>query len=140
MNPSQQGEVFVTEDYGETDLDLGHYERLIHENLHRESSVTTGSIYSTVLAKERRGEYVGDTLPVLPHITNEIKEWIRRLATERRRRVITEVGGTVGDIEDPALPRRYLSRPAPPRRSDPRPGPRRVAPARQGEPLAHLHS
>ncbi len=99
MNPSQHGEVFVTEDGGETDLDLGHYERFIDENLHRDSSVTTGSIYSSVLAKERRGDYLGDTVQVIPHITNEIKERIRRLATEDVDVVITEVGGTVGDIE-----------------------------------------
>ncbi|HTJ76828.1 MAG TPA: CTP synthase, partial [Acidimicrobiales bacterium] len=99
MNPSQHGEVFVTEDGGETDLDLGHYERFIDENLHRDSSVTTGSIYSTVLAKERRGDYLGDTVQVIPHITNEIKERIRRLATDDVDVVITEVGGTVGDIE-----------------------------------------
>ena len=99
MNPSQHGEVFVTEDGGETDLDLGHYERFIDENLHRDSSVTTGSIYSSVLAKERRGDYLGDTVQVIPHITNEIKERIRRLATDDVDIVITEVGGTVGDIE-----------------------------------------
>ncbi len=99
MNPSQHGEVFVTEDGGETDLDLGHYERFIDESLHRDSSVTTGSIYSAVLAKERRGDYLGDTVQVIPHITNEIKERIRRLATDDVDVVITEVGGTVGDIE-----------------------------------------
>ncbi|HEX2117742.1 MAG TPA: CTP synthase [Acidimicrobiales bacterium] len=99
MNPSQHGEVFVTEDGGETDLDLGHYERFIDENLHRDSSVTTGSIYSSVLAKERRGDYLGDTVQVIPHITNEIKDRIRRLATDDVDVVITEVGGTVGDIE-----------------------------------------
>ena len=99
MNPSQHGEVFVTEDGGETDLDLGHYERFIDENLHRDSSVTTGSIYSSVLVKERRGDYLGDTVQVIPHITNEIKERIRRLATDDVDVVITEVGGTVGDIE-----------------------------------------
>ena len=99
MNPSQHGEVFVTEDGGETDLDLGHYERFIDENLHRDSSVTTGSIYSSVLTKERRGDYLGDTVQVIPHITNEIKERIRRLATDDVDVVITEVGGTVGDIE-----------------------------------------
>jgi CTP synthase len=99
MNPSQHGEVFVTEDGGETDLDLGHYERFIDENLHRDSSVTTGSIYQSVLAKERRGDYLGDTVQVIPHITNEIKERISRLATDDVDVVITEVGGTVGDIE-----------------------------------------
>ena len=99
MNPSQHGEVFVTEDGGETDLDLGHYERFIDENLHRDSSATTGSIYSAVLAKERRGDYLGDTVQVIPHITNEIKERILRLAGDDVDVVITEVGGTVGDIE-----------------------------------------
>ena len=99
MNPSQHGEVFVTEDGGETDLDLGHYERFIDENLHRDSHATTGSIYSTVLAKERRGDYLGDTVQVIPHITNEIKDRILRLASDDVDVVITEVGGTVGDIE-----------------------------------------
>jgi CTP synthase len=99
MNPSQHGEVFVTEDGGETDLDLGHYERFIDENLKRESSATTGSIYSAVLAKERRGDYLGDTVQVIPHITNEIKQRILWLADDDVDVVITEVGGTVGDIE-----------------------------------------
>ncbi|MEA2842800.1 MAG: synthase, partial [Actinomycetota bacterium] len=99
MNPSQHGEVFVTEDGGETDLDLGHYERFVDENLYRDSSATTGSIYSAVLAKERRGDYLGDTVQVIPHITNEIKERILRLAGDDVDVVITEVGGTVGDIE-----------------------------------------
>ena len=99
MNPSQHGEVFVTEDGGETDLDLGHYERFIDENLHRDSSVTTGSIYQAVLTKERRGDYLGDTVQVIPHITNEIKDRILRLAGDDIDVVITEVGGTVGDIE-----------------------------------------
>jgi len=99
MNPFQHGEVFVTEDGGETDLDLGHYERFIDENLHRESNATTGSIYSAVLTKERKGEYLGDTVQVIPHITNEIKARILRLATDDVDVVITEVGGTVGDIE-----------------------------------------
>jgi len=99
MNPFQHGEVFVTDDGGETDLDLGHYERFIDENLHRESNATTGSIYSSVLAKERRGDYLGDTVQVIPHITNEIKQRILSLASEDVDVVITEVGGTVGDIE-----------------------------------------
>jgi CTP synthase len=99
MNPFQHGEVFVTDDGGETDLDLGHYERFIDESLHRESNATTGSIYSTVLAKERKGDYLGDTVQVIPHITNEIKDRIVRLATDDVDVVITEVGGTVGDIE-----------------------------------------
>jgi len=99
MNPFQHGEVFVTEDGGETDLDLGHYERFIDENLRRESNATTGSIYQSVLAKERRGAYLGDTVQVIPHITNEIKSRILRVATEDVDVVICEVGGTVGDIE-----------------------------------------
>jgi CTP synthase len=99
MNPFQHGEVFVTDDGGETDLDLGHYERFIDENLHRDSNATTGSIYSAVLAKERRGDYLGDTVQVIPHITNEIKDRILRLAGDDVDVVITEVGGTVGDIE-----------------------------------------
>jgi CTP synthase len=101
MNPFEHGEVFVTEDGGETDLDLGHYERFIDENLHRVSSVSTGQIYSTVIAKERRGDYLGKTVQVIPHITDEIKSRILALgsAGEGADVVITEVGGTVGDIE-----------------------------------------
>src|ERR671922_1009204 len=99
MSPYQHGEVFVTEDGGETDLDLGHYERFIDENLKRESNATTGSIYSVVLAKERKGDYLGVTVQVIPHITNEIKQRILRVATEDVDVVITEIGGTVGDIE-----------------------------------------
>ncbi|MDQ2729123.1 MAG: CTP synthase [Actinomycetota bacterium] len=99
MNPFEHGEVFVTEDGGETDLDLGHYERFIDENLHRDSNATTGSIYSGVIAKERRGDYLGKTVQVIPHITDEIKERIIRLAADDVDVVITEVGGTVGDIE-----------------------------------------
>ncbi len=99
MNPFEHGEVFVTDDGGETDLDLGHYERFIDENLTRASNATTGSIYQTVLAAERRGDYLGKTVQVIPHITDEIKRRILRLATEDVDVVITEVGGTVGDIE-----------------------------------------
>ncbi|MBI4729361.1 MAG: CTP synthase [Acidobacteria bacterium] len=99
MNPFQHGEVFVTDDGAETDLDLGHYERFIDENLTRDSNVTTGSVYSTVIARERRGEFLGATVQVIPHITEEIKRRIRRLAVEDVDVVITEVGGTVGDIE-----------------------------------------
>ena len=98
MNPFEHGEVFVTEDGGETDLDLGHYERFIDENLHRASSVSTGQIYSSVIAKERRGDYLGRTVQVIPHITDEIKSRILSLADDADV-VITEVGGTVGDIE-----------------------------------------
>jgi len=99
MNPFEHGEVFVTDDGGETDLDLGHYERFIDENLTRDSNATTGSIYSAVLAAERRGDYLGKTVQVIPHITDEIKRRITRLAGDEIDVVITEVGGTVGDIE-----------------------------------------
>ncbi len=100
MNPFQHGEVFVTDDGGETDLDLGHYERFTNESLRRDSNVTTGSIYLSVLNKERRGDYLGDTVQVIPHITNEIKERIRRIGDrDGVDVVITEIGGTVGDIE-----------------------------------------
>ena len=99
MNPFEHGEVFVTDDGGETDLDLGHYERFIDENLSRSSNATTGSIYQAVLAAERRGDYLGRTVQVIPHVTDEIKRRIQRLATDDVDVVITEVGGTVGDIE-----------------------------------------
>lgn len=99
MNPFQHGEVFVTEDGGETDLDLGHYERFTGANLKRISNVTAGSVYLAVINKERRGDYLGDTVQVIPHITNEIKERIRAVAADKPDVVITEVGGTVGDIE-----------------------------------------
>jgi len=99
MNPFQHGEVFVTDDGGETDLDLGHYERFTSENLKRLSNVTSGSVYMSVIQKERRGDYLGDTVQVIPHITNEIKGRIRRAGEEGVDVVITEVGGTVGDIE-----------------------------------------
>ena len=99
MNPFEHGEVFVTDDGGETDLDLGHYERFIDEPLSRNSNATTGSIYQAVLAAERRGDYLGRTVQVIPHITDEIKRRIKRLATDDVDVVITEIGGTVGDIE-----------------------------------------
>jgi CTP synthase len=99
MNPFEHGEVFVTDDGGETDLDLGHYERFIDEPLSRASNATTGSIYSAVIAAERRGDYLGKTVQVIPHITDEIKRRIMRLATDDIDVVITEIGGTVGDIE-----------------------------------------
>lgn len=99
MNPFEHGEVFVTEDGGETDLDLGHYERFIDEQLTRDSNATTGSIYSAVLAAERRGEYLGKTVQVIPHITDEIKRRISKLGIDGTDVVITEIGGTVGDIE-----------------------------------------
>jgi CTP synthase len=100
MSPYQHGEVFVTDDGAETDLDLGHYERFIDENLTQLSNVTTGRIYQAVIAKERRGDYLGGTVQVIPHITNEIKERITRVARDGDPDVvIVEVGGTVGDIE-----------------------------------------
>jgi CTP synthase len=101
MNPFQHGEVFVTEDGGETDLDVGHYERFLDTSLQSSANVTTGQVYSAVIAKERRGEYLGDTVQVIPHITNEIKDRIRAaaLGDDPPHVVITEVGGTVGDIE-----------------------------------------
>ncbi|MGH8944702.1 MAG: CTP synthase, partial [Acidimicrobiia bacterium] len=100
LNPFEHGEVFVTDDGGETDLDLGHYERFTGENLRRDSNVTTGSVYQAVIQKERRGDYLGDTVQVIPHITNEIKARIRRLGDRQEVDVVvTEIGGTVGDIE-----------------------------------------
>nr|WP_312857708.1 CTP synthase [Brachybacterium aquaticum] len=99
MNPFQHGEVFVTEDGAETDLDIGHYERFLDENLSANANVTTGQVYSNVIAKERRGEYLGDTVQVIPHITNEIKESMRSQAGDDVDVIITEIGGTVGDIE-----------------------------------------
>lgn len=100
MSPYQHGEVYVTDDGAETDLDLGHYERFIDINLTKNSNVTTGKIYSSVISKERRGEYLGGTVQVIPHITNEIKEWVFRAGKEAKSDVvITEIGGTVGDIE-----------------------------------------
>jgi CTP synthase len=99
MNPFQHGEVFVTDDGAETDLDIGHYERFLDTNLVRSANVTTGQVYSQVIAKERRGEYLGDTVQVIPHITNEIKARIRAMAGPEVDLVITEIGGTVGDIE-----------------------------------------
>ena len=100
MSPYQHGEVFVTEDGAETDLDLGHYERFIDENLNRFSNLTTGKVYWNVLNKERRGEYLGSTVQVIPHITNEIKDFVYRVGRETGADVvITEIGGTIGDIE-----------------------------------------
>jgi len=99
MNPFEHGEVFVTDDGGETDLDLGHYERFVDENLSRESNATTGSVYSAVLAAERRGDYLGKTVQVIPHITDEIKSRIAALKRDDIDVIITEIGGTVGDIE-----------------------------------------
>jgi len=100
LNPFEHGEVFVLDDGAETDLDLGHYERFTDENLHRGSNLTTGAVYSAVISKERRGDYLGKTVQVIPHITDEIKERIRsHAAAENADLVIVEVGGTVGDIE-----------------------------------------
>ena len=101
MNPFQHGEVFVTDDGAETDLDIGHYERFLDIELSQAANVTTGQIYSQVIARERRGEYLGDTVQVIPHITDEIKRRMRLQATEEPRPdvIITEIGGTVGDIE-----------------------------------------
>lgn len=100
MSPYQHGEVFVTDDGAETDLDLGHYERFIDENLSKNSNVTTGKVYWSVISKERRGDYLGGTVQVIPHITNELKDRVYRVAKEKNVDVvITEIGGTVGDIE-----------------------------------------
>lgn len=100
MSPYQHGEVFVTHDGAETDLDLGHYERFIDNNLNKYSNITTGKVYSSVIRKERRGDYLGGTVQVIPHITNEIKEQVFRAGEETKADVvITEIGGTVGDIE-----------------------------------------
>jgi len=99
MNPFQHGEVFVTDDGAETDLDIGHYERFLDVDLSASSNVTTGQVYSQVIAKERRGEYLGDTVQVIPHITDEIKRRMRAQAGPNVDVIITEIGGTVGDIE-----------------------------------------
>ena len=99
MNPFQHGEVFVTDDGAETDLDIGHYERFLDTNLHGSANITTGQIYSKVIAKERRGEYLGETVQVIPHITNQIKDAMKTMAGADVDVVITEIGGTVGDIE-----------------------------------------
>lgn len=100
MNPYQHGEVYVTDDGAETDLDLGHYERFIDESLKKDNNVTTGKIYGTVIAKERRGDYLGETVKVIPHVTDQIKHEIRKAAEDSRCQVsIVEIGGTVGDIE-----------------------------------------
>ncbi len=100
MNPFEHGEVFVLDDGAETDLDLGHYERFLDSDLHRGSNFTTGAVYSSVIARERRGDYLGKTVQVIPHITDEIKERVRSLAeAESADLLIVEIGGTVGDIE-----------------------------------------
>ncbi len=103
MSPYQHGEVFVTDDGAETDLDLGHYERFIDENLSKASNVTTGKIYQSVINKERKGEYLGSTIQVIPHITNEIKDRVLRVGkNDNADIVITEIGGTV-EISNPCL-------------------------------------
>ena len=99
MSPYQHGEVYVTDDGAETDLDLGHYERFTNSPINQTSNYTTGRIYSSVIDKERRGEYLGSTVQVVPHITNEIKAAILKMAAQDLDVVITEIGGTVGDIE-----------------------------------------
>ncbi|MDU7298864.1 MAG: CTP synthase, partial [Finegoldia magna] len=100
MSPYQHGEVFVTKDGAETDLDLGHYERFINEELTQRSNITTGKVYNDVIKKERRGDYNGKTVQVIPHITDEIKKAVYKAAEESQADiVITEIGGTVGDIE-----------------------------------------
>jgi len=102
MNPYQHGEVFVTEDGAETDLDLGHYERFIDTNLSSYNNMTTGKIYSAVISKERRGDFLGATVQVIPHITDEIKSTIKNISQNKKEKVdvvIVEIGGTVGDIE-----------------------------------------
>src|SRR5258708_2823510 len=98
MSPRQHGEVYVTDDGGETDLDLGHYERFTHVSIRRANSVTAGQVYETVISKERRGEYLGGTVQVIPHITDEIKARIFE-AAQGAEVVLVEIGGTVGDIE-----------------------------------------
>src|ERR1700757_321542 len=98
MSPFQHGEVFVTEDGAETDLDLGHYERFTHAKLTRDNNWTTGRIYETILTKERRGDYLGKTVQVIPHVTDEIKAIIKKVSTEVDVAIV-EIGGTVGDIE-----------------------------------------
>src|SRR5438105_5306826 len=99
MNPYQHGEVYVTEDGAETDLDLGHYERFLDQDMSKKNNSTAGQIYDTVISRERRGEFLGKTVQVIPHITNEIKSRITALGGPAKDIVITEVGGTVGDIE-----------------------------------------
>ncbi|MCD6382626.1 MAG: CTP synthase [Candidatus Hydrothermae bacterium] len=99
MNPFQHGEVFVTDDGAETDLDLGHYERFLDENLTSDNNVTAGQIYYSLIEKERRGDFLGGTVQVVPHLTDEIKSRVRKLALQEAQLVITEIGGTVGDIE-----------------------------------------
>ncbi|HEV2464874.1 MAG TPA: CTP synthase, partial [Acidobacteriaceae bacterium] len=98
MSPFQHGEVFVTDDGAETDLDLGHYERFTHAHLSRDNNLTTGRIYEQIITKERRGDYLGKTVQVIPHVTNEIKNAMRKVASANDVTIV-EIGGTVGDIE-----------------------------------------
>ena len=130
MSPFQHGEVFVTEDGAETDLDIGHYERFIDENLSRNASHTAGAVWDSVLRHERKGEFLGATVQVIPHITNEIKARIRRAEkVSPADVVISEIGGTVGDIESLPVPR---GDPAVPARGRPR---ERRLPARHARPV-----
>jgi len=101
MNPFQHGEVFVTDDGSETDLDIGHYERFLDQSLSKHNNITTGQVYNTIISRERRGDYLGATVQVIPHVTEEIKERIRRLenSEDHPEVIIAEIGGTVGDIE-----------------------------------------
>jgi CTP synthase (EC 6.3.4.2) len=100
MNPFQHGEVFVTEDGGETDLDIGHYERFLNENLSKENNITSGQVYLSVIEKERKGAYLGSTVQIIPHLTDEIKNRIRNVGIKNNVDIlICEIGGTVGDIE-----------------------------------------
>ncbi len=115
MSPFQHGEVFVTDDGAETDLDLGHYERFTHAKLTRDNNLTTGRIYEQIITKERRGDYLGKTVQVIPHVTNEIKNAMRKVAADCDVAIV-EIGGTVGDIESLAVPRSH-----PPDASGPRP-------------------
>ena len=109
MSPYQHGEVYVTEDGAETDLDLGHYERFIDENLNKYSNLTTGKVYWNVLNNERRGDYNGETVQVIPHVTNEIKKFIYSVGKKINADVvITEIGGTTGDIESLPLDRKSV--------------------------------
>ncbi len=107
LSPFQHGEVYVTDDGAETDLDLGHYERFIHSDMSKKNNTTTGQIYYTVINRERRGDYLGKTVQVIPHITNEIKQRVMDLAESDQQYdvILVEVGGTVGDIE--SLPFQY---------------------------------
>ncbi len=105
MSPFQHGEVFVTDDGAETDLDLGHYERFTHAPLSRDNNLTTGRIYEQIILKERRGDYLGKTVQVIPHVTNEIKNAMRKVSANGADVTIVEIGGTVGDIESLPVPR-----------------------------------